>query len=143
MRIGIAWRVDDAEPGILLLSYVLPDSPAAKAGLAIGDRIYRVAGRNFADEEATAGKAVCVIGDTVKKQLFAGVSPLGEDLRVKNFTCQIIGVLKAKGQGAMGNDQDDVVLLAVQRDVAFAAGGAVRIARVGLRLAGGAPTQAG
>jgi C-terminal processing protease CtpA/Prc len=54
MRIGIAWRVDDAEPGILLLSYVLPDSPAAKAGLAIGDRIYRVAGRNFADEKEFA-----------------------------------------------------------------------------------------
>jgi len=70
-------------------------------------------GRNFADDEATAGKAVCVIGDTVKKQLFAGVSPLGEDLRVKNFTCQIIGVLKAKGQGAMGNDQDDVVLMPI------------------------------
>jgi len=56
---------------------------------------------------------VCVIGDTVKKQLFAGVSPLGEDLRVKNFSCQIIGVLKAKGQGAMGNDQDDVVLMPI------------------------------
>jgi len=70
-------------------------------------------GREFADDEATAGKAVCLIGDTVKKQLFAGVSPLGEDLRVKNFTCQIIGVLKAKGQGAMGNDQDDVVLMPI------------------------------
>ena len=70
-------------------------------------------GREFADDEATAGKAVCLIGDTVKKQLFAGVSPLGEDLRVKNFTCQIVGVLKAKGQGAMGNDQDDVVLMPI------------------------------
>jgi len=70
-------------------------------------------GRDFGDDELTAGKAVCVIGDTVKKQLFAGVSPLGEDLRVKNFTCQIIGVLKAKGQGAMGNDQDDVVLMPI------------------------------
>ena len=70
-------------------------------------------GREFADDEATAGKAVCLVGDTVKKQLFAGVSPLGEDLRVKNFTCQIVGVLKAKGQGAMGNDQDDVVLMPI------------------------------
>ncbi len=70
-------------------------------------------GRSFADDEATAGKAVCVIGDTVKKQLFASTSPVGEDLRVKNFTCQIIGVLKAKGQGAMGNDQDDVVLMPI------------------------------
>ena len=70
-------------------------------------------GREFTEDEEAAGKAVCVIGDTVRKQLFAGVSPLGEDLRVKNFTCQIIGVLKAKGQGAMGNDQDDVVLMPI------------------------------
>ena len=70
-------------------------------------------GRDFGDDELTAGKAVCVIGDTVKKQLFSGVSALGEDLRVRNFTCQIIGVLKAKGQGAMGNDQDDVVLMPI------------------------------
>ncbi len=70
-------------------------------------------GRDFGDDELAAGKAVCVIGDTVKKQLFANVSALGEDLRVKNFTCQIIGVLKAKGQGAMGNDQDDVVLMPI------------------------------
>ena len=54
MRIGITWRVDEAEPGTVLLTYVLPDSPAAKAGLAVGDRIYRVGGRNFADEKEFA-----------------------------------------------------------------------------------------
>jgi hypothetical protein len=51
MRIGITWRVDEAEPGTVLLTYVMPDSPAAKAGLAAGDRIYRIGGRNFADEK--------------------------------------------------------------------------------------------
>jgi hypothetical protein len=54
MRVGITWRVDEAEPGTVLLTYVLPDSPAAKAGLAIGDRIYRIGGRNFADEKEFA-----------------------------------------------------------------------------------------
>jgi hypothetical protein len=54
MRIGITWRVDEAEPGTVLLTYVLPDSPAAKAGLAAGDRIYRIGGRNFADEKEFA-----------------------------------------------------------------------------------------
>ena len=72
------------------------------------------AGRTFETDEESAGKAVCLIGDTVKKQLFPRGSPLGDELRVKNFTCEIIGVLQAKGQGAMGQDQDDVVVMPVR-----------------------------
>jgi putative ABC transport system permease protein len=71
-------------------------------------------GRKFADEEEVAGKAVCIIGATVKKQLFPRGSPLGDELRVKNFTCEVIGELQGKGQGAMGQDQDDVVLMPVR-----------------------------
>jgi hypothetical protein len=51
LRLGITWRVDDAEPGTIILSHVAPGSPAARAGLRIGDRIYRIAGRDFADDE--------------------------------------------------------------------------------------------
>ncbi len=69
------------------------------------------AGRQFSDEEMRAGKAVCVIGNTVKQKLFAGQSPLGNAVRVKNFSCEIVGILAGKGQGAMGMDQDDVVLM--------------------------------
>src|SRR5206468_3607752 len=47
VRIGIAWRVDDAEPGTVILTRVVPASPAARGGLQIGDRIYGVAGRHF------------------------------------------------------------------------------------------------
>ena len=72
------------------------------------------AGRQFEDDEEAAGKAVCVIGATVKKQLFGNASPLGGEIRVKNFSCQIIGTLAAKGQGAMGQDQDDVVLMPIR-----------------------------
>ena len=71
-------------------------------------------GRQFTDDEEAAGKAVCIIGATVKKQLFSRGSPIGDELRVKNFTCEIIGVLQGKGQGAMGQDQDDVVLMPVR-----------------------------
>jgi hypothetical protein len=52
MPLGIAWRTDDAEPGTVILTYVVPGSPAADAGLSAGDRIYRVDGRDLADEEA-------------------------------------------------------------------------------------------
>ena len=54
LRWGIMWRVDDAEPAAVILTHVVPGSPAARAGLSAGDRIYRVAGRDFADETAFA-----------------------------------------------------------------------------------------
>jgi putative ABC transport system permease protein len=70
------------------------------------------AGRTFSDEEQSAGAAVCVIGATVQRELFgANSNPLGEQLRVKSFSCQIVGVLAAKGQAAMGIDQDDTVIV--------------------------------
>ena len=50
VRVGITWRLDDAEPGIVILTTVLPDSPAAQAGLQAGDRIVRLAGRDVASE---------------------------------------------------------------------------------------------
>jgi len=71
-------------------------------------------GRQFEEDEEQAGKAVCVIGNTVRKQLFGNQSPVGSELRVKNFTCQVIGLLVPKGQGAMGMDQDDVVLMPIR-----------------------------
>ena len=52
MRLGITWRVDDAEPGTIILTHVVPGSPAAGAGMRPGDRIYQVAGEDFADQEA-------------------------------------------------------------------------------------------
>jgi len=68
-------------------------------------------GRRFADDEESAGKAVCIIGQTVRKELFGNASPLGNSVRVKSFDCEVIGLLAAKGQGGMGQDQDDTVLL--------------------------------
>jgi len=54
LRWGVTWRVDDAEPGAIILTYVIPGSPAARAGLLVGDRIYQVAGHDFADEAGFA-----------------------------------------------------------------------------------------
>ena len=71
------------------------------------------AGREFLDDEERAGKAVCIIGETVRKELFGSRNPLGDEIRVKTFTCQVIGLLASKGQGAMGIDQDDIVLMPI------------------------------
>jgi putative ABC transport system permease protein len=69
------------------------------------------AGRTFSDTEERAGKAVCVIGETVRQKLFASASPVGSPIRLKGFSCEVIGLLKSKGQAAMGQDQDDTVVM--------------------------------
>ena len=50
LRLGLSWRVDDAEPGTLVVSYVVPGSPAALAGLKANDYIYKISGQTFKDE---------------------------------------------------------------------------------------------
>jgi putative ABC transport system permease protein len=69
------------------------------------------AGRAFNEAEERAGKAVCVIGATVRDKLFGQQNPVGAEIRIKQFACEVIGLLKAKGQSAMGSDQDDVVVM--------------------------------
>ena len=68
-------------------------------------------GRMFTDDELRAGAAVCVIGETIRRELWGTRPALGEPLRVKQFSCVVVGQLASKGQGAMGNDQDDIVLV--------------------------------
>ena len=71
-------------------------------------------GREFSSDELRAGSAVCLIGETVRRELFGTLPAIGEPLRVKQISCEIIGVLASKGQGAFGNDQDDMVLLPIK-----------------------------
>jgi putative ABC transport system permease protein len=68
-------------------------------------------GREFNTEEQVAGAGVCLIGETVRRELFGNRAVLGTNIRVKQIPCQVIGVLGSKGQGAFGNDQDDVVFM--------------------------------
>ncbi|MFZ5799719.1 MAG: FtsX-like permease family protein [Desulfobulbus sp.] len=69
------------------------------------------AGRQFLDSELRAGKAVCLLGETVRKELFGDQSPLDSLVRLGSFSCQVVGVLEAKGQSTFGSDQDDLVLV--------------------------------
>ncbi|MDZ7891513.1 MAG: ABC transporter permease [Rhodoferax sp.] len=68
-------------------------------------------GREFSDDELRAGAAVCMIGETVRRELFGSTPALGQALRVKQVSCEVVGILASKGQGSFGNDQDDVVLV--------------------------------
>jgi len=69
------------------------------------------AGREFSEAELRAGKAVCVIGETVRKELFGTGDPIGNKVRLGKISCQVVGLLAAKGQSTMGQDQDDIVVL--------------------------------
>jgi len=68
-------------------------------------------GRTFNDSEIRAGAAVCLMGETVRKKLFGGQEALGERIRLQNLSCEVIGLLNAKGQNTMGQDQDDIVII--------------------------------
>tara|TARA_B100001971_G_scaffold214995_1_gene256219 strand:- start:17511 stop:18710 length:1200 start_codon:yes stop_codon:yes gene_type:complete len=67
-------------------------------------------GRYFTTSEAKTGAAVAVIGNTVKTELFDDEDPIGQKIRVGQASLQIIGILKAKGQAGMG-DQDDTMVV--------------------------------
>ncbi len=78
-------------------------------------------GRMFSPSEEHSGLAVCVIGETTKNDLFGSYDPIGESIRVKRMSCEVIGVLVSKGQASSGQDQDKLVLmplLTFQRRVA-------------------------
>ena len=69
------------------------------------------AGRQFLDSELRSGKAVCLVGTTVQKELFGEDDPIGNKIRLNTFSCQVVGVLESKGQSTFGSDQDDLVLM--------------------------------
>ncbi len=67
-------------------------------------------GRLFTQADLRSGGAVCVIGDTVRRELFEGDNPLGAKIRIGKASCVVIGLLKSKGQAGMG-DQDDTIIV--------------------------------
>lgn len=68
-------------------------------------------GRFISSKNVENRERVAVVGQTVVKNLFAGDDPVGKEIRVKNIPFRVIGVLNSKGNGTMGNDQDDVIFI--------------------------------
>ncbi len=67
-------------------------------------------GDMFTDRDIRNGSKVCVVGRTIKRELFQDESPLGRQLRIKNVVFRVVGVLSPKGANMMGMDQDDLIL---------------------------------
>jgi putative ABC transport system permease protein len=72
------------------------------------------AGRIFTPAEISAGKSVCVIGDTVRTNLLPDTAPLGKNLRLRDINCEVIGALERRGQGGFGGDPDDQVIMPIK-----------------------------
>jgi putative ABC transport system permease protein len=68
-------------------------------------------GRSSEPDEAKAGAQVALLGQTVAKQLFPDVDPIGREVRIKNVPFKVTGMLAKKGQSTGGQDQDDALIV--------------------------------
>jgi putative ABC transport system permease protein len=69
------------------------------------------AGNFFTDQDVRAATKVCLLGYTVVDQLFQGENPVDQTIRIRNIPFRVIGTLRSKGQNAMGQDQDDLIII--------------------------------
>jgi ABC-type antimicrobial peptide transport system permease subunit len=67
-------------------------------------------GEPFTEQDVRNASKVCLLGSTLVRELFDGISPVGQEVRIQNIAFRVVGVLKTKGANMMGMDQDDFVL---------------------------------
>jgi len=70
-------------------------------------------GRSFTEAELRAGRAVCILGETPRRELFGAQNAIGAEIRLSgnsDVSCEVIGVLAERGADTFGNDQDDYML---------------------------------
>lgn len=68
-------------------------------------------GSFFSERDISSANKVCVLGQTVVKNLFQTSNPIGQQIRVKNIPFEVVGVLESKGANMVGDDQDDVLIM--------------------------------
>jgi len=80
------------------------------AFLEVRDWTEMAEGEAFTERDVRNCSKVCLVGQTIVRELFAGESPIGKEIRMQNVNFKVIGVLRAKGANMMGSDQDDIVM---------------------------------
>jgi putative ABC transport system permease protein len=138
---AVALKIDDAKAITREASAVADVAPTANKGALVvygnknwstvitgstnsyfAIRGYVVAvGTTFSEADLAGGAPVCVLGTTVRRELFGSQDPLGASIRIGGVSCTVMGVLQSKGQSTFGQDQDDFVIMpltAFQRRVA-------------------------
>jgi macrolide transport system ATP-binding/permease protein len=78
--------------------------------LNVRDWTQMAEGDVFSERDVLNANKVCMVGTTIKRELFENESPVGKDLRISNIAFRVIGVMSSKGANMMGQDQDDVVI---------------------------------
>ena len=68
-------------------------------------------GRSFTQQDLDGATKVCLLGETIVENLFGGVDPIGQIVRIKKVPFTVIGVLASKGQSTYGQDQDDTIFV--------------------------------
>jgi putative ABC transport system permease protein len=74
-------------------------------------RFKLAAGARFSDTHLASGAAVCILGDTVRRNLFGGQEAVGATVRMGSVSFDVIGTLEPKGQSTFGTDQDDLAVV--------------------------------
>jgi putative ABC transport system permease protein len=114
------WSIKAVAPQVSTSAQVIyenrnwPTSVTGTTESFFGVRDYQVSsGRLIDDVDDRSAATVAVLGSTVAKELFAGMDPIGLTIRIRNIPFEVIGVLAAKGQTAMGPDQDDIIVVPI------------------------------
>ena len=68
-------------------------------------------GRPFTQQDVDGATKVCLLGRTVAENLFGGIDPVGQIVRIKKVPFNVVGVLASKGQSTWGQDQDDIIFV--------------------------------
>ncbi len=114
------WSVREVAPQVSVSSQLIYENqnrPSQVIGTSSGyffirDFSIRL-GRLLDDEDERTAAKTCVIGQTVATSLFGAADPVGDSIRINKIPFEVVGVLAAKGQSAMGQDQDDVVIVPI------------------------------
>jgi macrolide transport system ATP-binding/permease protein len=70
-------------------------------------------GRGFTDVDMRTSARVCLLGETVRQNLFGSSDPIGASIRIGRLPCNVIGLLAPKGKGSFGNDYDDTIVMPI------------------------------
>ncbi len=71
------------------------------------------AGRSITDEDVRSATKVAILGQTVVDNLFGGIDPIDQIIRIKKIPFRVVGIMATKGQSVMGQDQDDTIFVPV------------------------------
>ena len=114
------WSVREVAPQVSVGSQLIYENqnwPSQVIGTSpgyFGIRDFSVRlGRLLDDEDERSAAKVCVIGQTVATNLFGGIDPVGNSIRINKIPFEVVGVLAPKGQSSMGQDQDDTVVVPI------------------------------